>query len=177
MTDAKDVHPAIRRATPDDAAPLTELAARTFWDTFAEHNRREDMEAYMSVAFTAPQLAAEIADPRATFFVAEAGGTLAGYAKLYAGDAPPCVTGPRPVELARLYVSRDCLGAGVGQELMQACLDEARRAGHATMFLGVWERNERAKAFYLKHGFKFVGEHIFVLGEDRQTDLLMERAL
>jgi diamine N-acetyltransferase len=171
------IRPTIRRATVEDAAPLAELAARTFWDTFAEHNRPADMHAYMSEAFTVARLAAELADPRATFLLAEAGGGAAGYAKLYAGESPACVSGPRPVEIARLYVAREYLGRGLGPALMEACLDEARRGGYGTVFLGVWERNERAKAFYRKCGFAVVGKHEFILGEDRQTDLWMERAL
>lgn len=169
--------PSIRRATVDDAMRLTELAARTFWDTFAVSNKVEDMQAYMSSAFTVTQIASEIADPLAKFFVAEISGESAGYAKLYAGEIPDCVTGTKPIELARLYVSQDYLGKGVGQLLMQACIDEALKNGCQTMFLGVWEHNERAKAFYRKQGFREIGTHAFILGEDHQTDLWMERAL
>lgn len=177
MLDRNEVHPIIRQATAADAERLNELAARTFWDTFAPYNRPEDMQAYMSATFTVPQMAAEIADPRATFFIAEVAGEFAGYAKLYAAAVPPCVTGARPVELARLYVGQDYLGKGIGPMLMQACLDAARRGGYETIFLGVWEHNERAKAFYHKCGFRVVGEHEFILGADRQTDWWMERAI
>jgi ribosomal protein S18 acetylase RimI-like enzyme len=169
--------PLIRRANEADAELLNALAARTFWDTFARHNRPEDMDAYMSEAFTVAKLAGEIADPRATFFVLEIEGVMAGYAKLYAGEVPACVTGARPIEIARLYVSEEFLGKGVGAALMDACLDEARRSGCDTVFLGVWEHNERAKAFYRKCGFEVVGSHPFILGEDHQTDLWMTRSL
>ncbi|MDQ3134757.1 MAG: GNAT family N-acetyltransferase, partial [Acidobacteriota bacterium] len=85
--------------------------------------------------------------------------------------------GPLPVELVRLYVGRDWLGRGVGAALMGGCLDEARRGRHKTLWLGVWEHNQRAQAFYRRWDFREVGTHIFQLGSDAQTDLLLERAV
>jgi ribosomal protein S18 acetylase RimI-like enzyme len=167
----------IRRANPVDAGLLVELGARTFSETFAADNSPEDMAAYMSSAFNPAQQTAELGDPAATFFIAEVGGVAAGYAMLRAGEPAEGVEGTKPVELVRLYVSREWLGRGVGEALMRACVDEARRAGHETIWLGVWERNGRAQAFYRKWNFRAVGEHVFQLGSDPQTDILMERAL
>lgn len=167
----------IRRATAGDAAMLADLAARTFRDAFAADNKAEDMDAYMSVAFTPAQLASELSASGNTFFVAEVEGAPVGYAQLRAGDAPTCVTGPDPVELSRLYVSQAWHGRGAAQALMRALVEEARAAGRRTLWLGVWELNPRAQAFYRKWGFRVVGSHVFVLGTDPQTDLLMERAL
>lgn len=167
----------VRRAAAEDARMLAELGARTFSETFAADNSPEDMAAYLADAFNPEKLAAELLDPRTTFFVAEAEGAPVGYAKLHRGEAHPSVKGPRPVELARLYASRECLGRGVGAALMRVCLDEARRAGCATMWLGVWERNARAIAFYRKWGFRETGNQTFQLGSDPQTDLVMELVL
>ena len=172
-----DSTPLVRRASEQDATMLAELAARTFYDAFAADNRAEDMDAYMSVAFTPEKLASELSAPRNVFFVAEIGGSPVGYAQLRAGEAPDCVTGPDPVEVARLYVAQGWLGRGVGEALMRACFEEARAAGRRTLWLGVWEHNPRALAFYRKWDFRVVGSHPFVLGSDPQTDLLMERAL
>ena len=69
------------------------------------------------------------------------------------------------------------MAAESGEALMRACIDEARRAGHQTIWLSVWERNGRAQAFYRKRDFHEVGEHVFQLGADRQTDILMKREL
>lgn len=171
------VAPSIRRANVADAGLLAELGARTFAATFAADNKPEDMAAYLAAAFSPRQQAAELSDPRATFLLAEVDGRAAGYAALRAGDAPDCVTGAKPVELLRLYVMREWFGRGVGEALMRACVDEAQAAGYQTMWLGVWEHNGRAQSFYRKWGFRLVGEHIFQLGSDAQTDLLMERAL
>jgi ribosomal protein S18 acetylase RimI-like enzyme len=167
----------IRRATDADAALLAELGARTFFDTFADSTKPEDMAAYLSAAFGEGVQAAELADAASTFFVAETDGAASGYAKLHAGEAEACVAGREPVELARLYVLREWLGRGVGEALMQSCVEEARRSGYLTMWLGVWEHNARAQAFYRRWGFRVVGEHVFRVGSDPQTDLIMERAL
>jgi ribosomal protein S18 acetylase RimI-like enzyme len=167
----------IRRANSDDAGLLAELGARTFRETFAADNSHEDMAAYLASSFNPARQTAELEDDASTFFIAEVGGVAAGYAMLRAGSTAECVEGAKPVELVRLYVSLEWLGRGVGEALMRACVDEARRAGRETIWLGVWERNARAQTFYRKWNFRAVGEHVFQLGSDAQTDILMERAL
>ena len=167
----------IRRAKSNDAKLLAELGARTFEETFAADNTSEDMDAYLATHFSVAQQTAELAYPASTFLIAEVDGVAAGYAKLHAGDPPKEIEGPKPIELVRLYVSREWLGRGAGEALMRACLEEARSAGHETIWLGVWERNARAQAFYKKWDFRAVGEHMFLLGSDAQRDILMERAL
>lgn len=167
----------IRRATLADAEMLSALGAITFQSAFAADNDPDDMATYLASAFSPTQQAAELADPRATFFVAEIEGEAAGYAKLLAGEAPACVIGTKPIEVERIYARQEWLGHGVGEALMRACVEEAERAGYQTLWLGVWGRNNRARAFYRKHGFRDVGEKIFQLGSDAQTDAVMERAL
>jgi ribosomal protein S18 acetylase RimI-like enzyme len=164
----------IRRGTVDDAVLLAELGAQTFSETFAVNNTPEDMAAYLASAFNPKQQAAELGDPRVTFQVAEIDRLAVGYAMLRSGPAPDGVTGARPIELVRLYVSRASLGSGVGAALMQACIDEAKQKAFQTLWLGVWEHNKRAQAFYRKWNFETVGTHIFQLGADRQTDLIMQ---
>jgi ribosomal protein S18 acetylase RimI-like enzyme len=109
--------------------------------------------------------------------IAEVSGSAAGYAKLRAGEPATGIEGAKPIELVRLYVLREWLGQGVGEVLMRACLDEARSAGYETIWLGVWERNARAQAFYRKWGFRAVGEHVFQLGSDAQRDIVMEKSI
>ncbi|MBD2158886.1 GNAT family N-acetyltransferase [Leptolyngbya sp. FACHB-16] len=167
----------IRRATPKDAGLLAELGARTFFETFAADNSPEDMAAHLAVSFNPSQQMAELNDPAFTYFIAEVNGLAAGYALLHAGRPAEGVKGPKPVELLRLYVSREWLGRSVGEALMRACIDGARGAGHETIWLGVWEQNGRAQAFYRKWNFRAVGEHIFQLGSDPQRDILMEYVL
>jgi diamine N-acetyltransferase len=175
MTQFSDL--TIRRGTLADAALLSEFGARTFTETFAADNTPEDLAAYIATSFNVAQQTAELEDPGATFLIAEVDGRAAGYAMLHKGQPEKGVEGVNPVELVRLYVSRDWLGRGIGEQLMRACIDDARQAGHDTIWLGVWERNARAQAFYRKWDFRTVGEHVFQLGTDSQRDILMERTL
>ena len=167
----------IRHGTVDDAELLSELGSRTFSETFAADNTEEDITEYLATSFNVAQQTAELEDPASTFLIAEIDGHAAGYAMLRDGEPEQGVEGANPIELVRLYVAREWLGRGLGEQLMRACLDEARQAGHETIWLGVWERNARAQAFYRKWNFRPVGEHMFQLGADLQRDLLMERPL
>ena len=167
----------VRRANPDDANLLAELGARTFLETFAADNTVEDMDAYIASNFNVAQQAAELAQPASTFLIAEVSGVGAGYAKLNKGRPAEGIVGTNPIELVRLYVDRKWFGRGVGEALMRRCLEEAGRAGFKTIWLGVWEQNLRAQAFYRKWDFRAVGKHVFQLGEDAQTDILMEREI
>jgi ribosomal protein S18 acetylase RimI-like enzyme len=172
----------IRPASIADAAALSQLGAMTFRETFEGENTPEDMARYLAEAFSPGQQAAEIADPASTVLVAErhAGSDeaeLIGYAHLVSGPTPEAIVGPEPLELKRLYVARAWHGRHVAQALMDAAIDAARARGAQTLWLGVWERNPRAVAFYAKYGFARVGEHTFRLGADSQTDWLLSRPL
>ncbi len=167
----------IRRATQDDNVLLAELGAATFFDSWASDNTPQNMAAYMGAAFGPVKQAAELADPASVFFVAEAGGDAVGYARLHQGAAPAAVNGARPIQLVRIYARAAWTGQGVGAELLRACLDEAARRGCDTMWLAVWERNPRAIGFYRRWGFTEIGSHPFRLGDDLQTDILMQRAI
>lgn len=168
---------AIRRATPGDAASLAALAARTFRDAFERHNTPEDMALYLATNYGPARQAAELRDVGIVTLVADAGDALAGYAQLREGTAPDCVLGPSPIELWRFYVEREWHGQGLARDLMASSLEAAAERGAGTIWLAVWERNERALAFYRKCGFETVGEKAFLLGTDRQTDRVMVRAL
>ena len=167
----------IRPAAPGDTDLLAELGARTFRDTFERQNEPADVDAYLRASFAPERVRAEIEDPAGTLLLAfaDGGGQPIGYARLRAGEPDPSVTGAAPVEIERLYVRREVIGHGVGAALMRACLEEAALAGYETIWLGVWERNERAIAFYRRWGFVEVGHHVFTLGSDPQNDLIMER--
>ena len=167
----------IRSGRPEDAARLAHFAARTFAEAFAEANEPEDMALYLSTASGLAQQSAELADPGQATLLAEVDGTLAGFAQIRGGTAPPCVTGARPLELRRFYVDRPWQGRGVARALMDAVREAAARRGGDTLWLGAWERNARARAFYAKCGFVDVGSQPFVLGRDRQTDRILTRPL
>lgn len=160
----------IQRASIADAAALAEFAARTFADTFAADNRPEDLAAHLAASFGVAQQTAELAAPDVITFLARRDGVLIAYAQVRRHPAPGCVTQEHAVELRRFYVDRTAQGSGVAAELMIAVHRAARGLGARHLWLGVWERNARAIAFYTKAGFVRVGSHDFFVGPDRQTD-------
>lgn len=165
----------IRAGTPADATALADMAARTFRDTFAGENRPEDMALHVARAYGTTQQRDELVDPEISTLLVEIDGQLAGFAQLRSGVAPECVTGAAPLELWRFYIDRGWHGRGIAQALMRSVESEARRRGGRSVWLGVWERNQRAKAFYSKSGFADVGSHVFMVGTDAQTDRIMVR--
>ncbi len=167
----------IRVAGPSDNTLLAELGARTFFDTFAQDNTPEDIAAYLAASFSPQTQADELADPLTTFLIAEIDSTAAGYTRLRLSPPPLSITGQRPLEIVRFYSDKVWIGRGVGAALMAACLDFAARQGCGTIWLDVWEQNERAIAFYQKWGFVVVGTQTFQLGSDAQNDLLMQRTV
>jgi ribosomal protein S18 acetylase RimI-like enzyme len=167
----------IRRAGEADAARVAEFAQRTFVETFAVDNTTENMAAHVAKSFGPAIQLGEIRDANSVTLLAELGGEVAGFAQVRRGHVPRCVTGDAPVELQRFYVDRPFHGRGIAQRLMQAVEDVARELGGRTLWLGVWELNPRAIAFYSKCGFVDVGEHAFFVGTDEQIDRVMSRSL
>lgn len=169
----------IRRATVGDARRLTDLSYKTFWDAFADHpkNAPHDLAHYMSEAFSVEQITRELQDPDSIFLICHIEGEMVGYSKLVLHSVEEGITAATPIELSRLYSAQEHIGKGVGQALMDASFELARRHDCDVMWLGVWEYNPRAQRFYEKNGFSVVGKHIFQLGADPQTDLLMQRSL
>jgi ribosomal protein S18 acetylase RimI-like enzyme len=161
----------IRRAVPSDAAALAALALKTFHDTFAPFNRDEDMRAYTDATYGEAHQLREIESPGLITLVVEIDGALAAYAQIRATPTAP----HGDVEIARFYVEQSHHGRGIAQTLMTAVDSHACALGATRLWLGVWERNARAIAFYRKCGFEKVGEHPFVLGSDLQTDWDMAR--
>jgi diamine N-acetyltransferase len=160
---------AIRRALVEDAGRLADLAARVFLETFAADNDPKDLAMYVAEAFHEEQQRRELADPAIVTFVAEGEGALAAYAMLKLGEGE--------LEIARFYVDRRFHGGGLAGRLMETVLDHARGLGVKKLWLGVWERNFRAIAFYEKWEFRITGSHPFLVGTDLQTDYVMERAI
>jgi len=167
----------IRHATLEDAALLAQISAETFFDAFAADNTPENISFYVSSAFSPEIQANELADPASIFLIAEIDGEATGYARLKEGNANPDVPGSRPVELVRFYARTRWIGKGVGPALMQKCLEQASQQGYDMIWLGVWERNPRAIAFYQKWGFVQVGTHIFQMGDEPQMDWVMQRKI
>ena len=163
----------IRRATIDDAAALAEIAERTFRDTFAKDNTPEDLEAYVTSAYGEALQRRELANPDVLALLGQSDdGTLIAYTQMRRVRSPH-----GEVEILRFYVDRAYHGQGLAQQLMNAAIDAARGLGATTLWLGVWERNLRAIAFYVKCGFRDVGSQPFLVGSDLQTDRVMARVI
>lgn len=166
----------VRRATTADAATLSSFGRRVYHDTFAGANDPDDLADYLDHAYTEERQHAEILDPAMDTLLLDRDGGLAAFAQLRPGTKDG-VSGPHPIELWRFYVDPAWHGRGVAAELMAAAEDAARARGAQTVWLGVWERNTRAQAFYRKHGFTVAGSHIFWMGSDPQRDLIMVKTL
>jgi ribosomal protein S18 acetylase RimI-like enzyme len=168
----------IRKATLADAAALTEFGARTFFETFAAENSAADMSKHLASAWHPDLQRGEIADASLDTLLAwDSSGALAGFAQVRDKHAPPGVPTRAAIELKRFYVDKPWQGRGLARALMHAVEEHARARGGRELWLGVWERNERAQAFYRKCGFEKVGTQIFVVGSDPQTDHVMLREL
>ena len=167
----------VRLALLTDALDLSRFAARTFEETFAHSTSPADMAAYLASHYSPGIQRAEIEDARTTTLIASDGSNLVGYAQIRDNDVPECVTDRGAIELVRLYVDRGWHGRGLATALMTRAEAAARERGAGTMWLGVWENNHRASAFYRKHGYAEVGEHVFLLGQDAQRDLIMSKPL
>ena len=163
----------IRIAVESDASDLAAFAARTFEETFAPHNRPEDMRAHLTKAFGIAQQTQELLNPDMVTLLVFHDAVLVAFAQVKRQGPPPGIDADAPIELHRFYVDRTAHGKGVAQQLMCAVHAAAREFGGQALWLGVWEHNPRAIAFYRKVGFVDRGSHDFVVGQDRQTDRVL----
>jgi ribosomal protein S18 acetylase RimI-like enzyme len=165
----------VRLATKNDAELIADLSRQTFYDTFAVHNTRKDMDKFMNEQFTKEKLVAEVAAPGNIFLLAYDGDETAGYTRLRENNNPEMLRGKETLEIARIYATKNSIGKGVGKALMKKSIDIAKEMKKEIIWLGVWEKNHRAIAFYEQWGFEKFGEHPFILGNDEQTDWLMKK--
>jgi ribosomal protein S18 acetylase RimI-like enzyme len=171
--DTVRIHP----VTNKDLHDLREVAIQSFKDLLEKSNTAEDMKLYIDKNFTEEKLVAEIHEPGTAFFLFYDGTKAIGYLKVRTGYEPDELKGENTLEIERLYCVGDYVGKGIGRILMQTALHYAREAKFESVWLGVWEHNPRAFAFYEKWGFKKFGSHDFVLGTDVQTDWMMKKNL
>ena len=167
----------IRFATADDAELIADLSRRTFHETFGYVNTKENMDKFMRDQFTKEALMAEVGARNNIFLLAYTGDRVAGYTRLREQNQPPELKEAATIEIARIYVTTDSIGKGVGRIMMEKSLEIASGLKKNTIWLGVWEHNKRAIDFYTKWGFKKFGTHVFMLGDDPQTDWLMAKKL
>jgi len=172
----------VRRATAQDAAVVSDVAARTFALACPPHVTPQAIATFVADVLSRERFDDYLADAQREVFLAEDAGDPAGYAMLVHGEpADPDVAAAltlRPtVELSKIYVAPEHHGGGVSAALMTACLDAARQRGAAGLWLGVNQLNERAQRFYGKSGFTRVGTKRFLVGDRYEDDFVYERAL
>lgn len=168
----------IRRGAVSDAGALAAFAARTFADAFGADTGVDDLQAHVAATYRPDLQARELADPTVVTLLALHETRIVAYAQVRLNHAPPaCVTLPATVELQRFYADRAVRGTSLTTQLMERALDAARELGGRHVWLGVWERNVRAMAFYRKAGFAEIGFTHYVVGADRQTDRVFLTAL
>lgn len=153
------------------------ISRQIFIEAFAESNSEADMKAYLEQSFSVAKLTAELADPNSRFYFARLANEIIGYLKLNLGDAQTELHDPNGVEIERIYVFKAFYGKQVAQTLLAKAREVALEANAVSLWLGVWEQNARAIRFYEKNGFFAFATHIFKLGNDEQTDIMMKMPL
>lgn len=163
----------IRKCTLEDLLPLRELGRRTYDDTFRKDNTPENTDAYLDYAFELNKVRKELENPASHFFFLYEDTELAGYLKVNDTPAQTELNDPEAMEIERIYVDKEFHGKGYGYQLMEKALELAREAKKTYVWLGVWEKNEKALAFYYRQGFEKIGVHSFFMGDDEQFDFIL----
>jgi diamine N-acetyltransferase len=167
----------ITRVLTTDLKQLQIIGRQTFLETFSEGNSEENMKMYLEEGFAEEKLLSELQNPNAEFYFATSEGDVIGYLKLNFGDSQTELKDNSALEIERIYVLKDFHGKSVGQLLYKKALEIAHNKKVSYVWLGVWEENQRAISFYKKNGFVEFDKHIFKLGDDEQTDIMMKLVL
>ncbi len=163
----------IRKATPEDAARLSELGAAIFVQSYQYSYDQEDMDAYLDETFSKQRIAEEINTETIYYYVAEANDVIVGFVKFYTYRWTPRFKGKITFEVERLYIQKDMEGQNIGSQLITAALDIAKQKKYKIIWLSVWEHNERGIHFYQQHGFTIIGDGMFTLGKQERKYLVM----
>lgn len=167
----------INKVTLADILLLQAIGRQTFIETFEEHNTASDMQKYLENSFSIDKLTEELSDQNSEFYFAQFDNKVIGYLKVNYGQSQTELKDKKSIEIERIYVIKDFHGKKVGQALYDKAIDIARQKNLEYVWLGVWERNPRAINFYKKNGFVEFDKHIFKLGNDEQTDIMMRLKL
>ena len=158
-------------------AGLQQIGRQTFSETFAESNSAENMAKYLEEAYSYEKLSAELNDSNSFFYFAMLDQKVAGYLKLNLGGSQTELNDSVSLEIERIYVLKEFHGKKLGQLLFDKAIEVAKAKQLAYVWLGVWEENKRAIQFYTKNGFVEFDQHVFVLGDEAQTDIMMKLEL
>jgi ribosomal protein S18 acetylase RimI-like enzyme len=169
--------PSIKKTELSELQKLQKIGRETFYETFAGDNSEENMATYLDEKFALDKLTAELTNSASEFYFAQIDDEIIGYLKVNFGEAQTELQDKNGLEIERIYVLKAFHGLKVGQLLYNKALEIAKDSDLKYIWLGVWEENVRALNFYKKNGFVEFDKHIFVLGNEEQTDLLMKLTL
>lgn len=164
----------ITKITKNEIVQLQEIGRKTFSETFSENNTEESMAEYLEKSFSIEKLTAELNDKNSEFYFAKLDNEVIGYLKLNTGSSQTEIKSKNALEIERIYVSKDFHGKNVGQILYNKAIETTKEKEVDYVWLGVWENNLRAIGFYKKNGFVEFDKHIFRLGNEEQTDIMMK---
>lgn len=167
----------IKKVTLNDIDQLQKIGRQTFQETFSESNSEENMKSYLEEGFSGEKLTAELNDNNSEFYFASLDNEVIGYLKINFGESQTELKDSKALEIERIYVSKEFHGKSVGQLLYDKAIQMAKLKNADYVWLGVWEENPRAISFYKKNGFVEFDKHIFKLGNDEQTDIMMKLKL
>lgn len=167
----------VKKCTREDVQKLQEISIETFSETFKRQNSPENMKAYLEKAFHLSQLEKELSNVSSTFFFIYVHNEVAGYVKVNVDDAQNEYIGEDSLEIERIYIKKSFQKHGLGKCLLNKAIEMANDQKKKNIWLGVWEKNENAIAFYKKHGFVETGTHSFYMGDEEQIDLIMVKIL
>lgn len=167
----------LKKASAEDLETLQQIGKKTFYETFAKHNSEDEMQKYLAESFSSEKVLKELNTPDSQFFIAWEEENPVGYLKINSGASQTELQDEASLEIERIYVKSSHHGKKVGQLLYDKALEVAIQQNKKYIWLGVWEENKRAVSFYTKNGFTEFGKHIFRLGDEEQTDLMMKKML
>jgi ribosomal protein S18 acetylase RimI-like enzyme len=160
-----------------DLLVLQAISKQTFTEAFSEENSEENMRKYLNEQLSAEKLSEELADKNSAFYFAKSDNKVIGYLKLNFGQSQTEIKDTLSVEIERIYVLKEFYGKEVGKQLLEMAIQISRQRKADYIWLGVWEHNQKAISFYRKFGFTEFGTHIFKLGNEEQTDIMMKLAI
>jgi len=164
----------ISKVLPEEINLLQQLSKQTFFESFSSGNTEENMTHYLEEGFSIAKLTRELNDENTTFYFIRSGADIIGYMKLNEGLSQTELQEEHGLEIERIYVLKEYQGKGVGKKLLSWAIQIANQKNAPFIWLGVWEENKKAIAFYEKNGFITFDQHVFMVGEDRQIDLMMK---
>ncbi|OME94716.1 MULTISPECIES: GNAT family N-acetyltransferase [Paenibacillus] len=165
----------IRKCTSEDLGLLQDISIETFNETFRDQNSPENMKTYLERAFNINQLAIEVSNTASEFYFIYYNGQIAGYLKVNIHDAQTEMMGNDSLEIERIYIKGQYQKHGLGKFLLNKAMEIAMERNKKSIWLGVWERNENAIAFYKNMGFVQTGAHSFYMGNEEQKDFIMTK--